>query len=77
VEPGWTEIVRSDEEITDPVEGRRLMESRIAERGIQMDAIDLAADIEIRQWLVRRPGDGSRHCVYEYLFRDEVLRGSS
>jgi hypothetical protein len=69
---GWTEIVHSDEGITDPTEGRRLMESRLAERGVSMDDLDLSTQVEIRRWLVRGP-DGSGSCVYEYLVRNEAL----
>jgi hypothetical protein len=69
---GWTEIVHRDEDVTDPTEARRLFELRLGERGINLDELDLATQVEIRQWLVRRP-DGSQTCAHEYLVRDEAL----
>jgi hypothetical protein len=69
---GWTEIVHRDEDITDPAEGRRLLESRLAQRGVSMDDLNLSTEVEIRQWLVRGT-DGSRSCVFEYLVSDEAL----
>ena len=72
MEPGWTEIVQRDEEITDPAEGRRLVEARLAARGVSVDDLD-NGDIEMRQWLVRRDGGELRSHVYTYLVRDEAL----
>jgi hypothetical protein len=71
---GWTEIVRTAEHITDEADGRRLMESRLAELGVNVDDLDLSTDIEIRLWRVRMP-DGSASSALSYHVRDEALRG--